>query len=128
MEKQAHVPPTKVGKPDETKKQIRFDLSCLVGNYFKAKTILAELEQRRLEESVKFFEGLLVGYDDWFKVLGISQDIFSGVLSRLDRKKLTDEAIEVAKTIERAAKPLIVLPGSQTMQKLALGASLWQKR
>lgn len=108
----------------------RFNLGAMVERTVFANCVKGIAIQKGVKETVTFFEGLLAGYNDWFAILKISQDVFDSIQEKLDKKEIVDRAEKfVNDVIVKESKRLVLPSGNEGLrvakemfdQKIKLG-------
>ena len=120
-----NIPQTKF--KDKSKHTLKFNLSMMVRNYYIAKYILAKFTQTSFKDSVSWYQGLIVGYDNWFEILGVDQDLFNEIIEKLNRKMMNAEGETMFENIMKMLHPAIILPGQTQTEAEILKKNFMKK-
>lgn len=95
--------------PTKKKETMQFDLNEAVHKYAIYEHCWTMLQEPVLK---RFFEGVIVGYIDWFDRLGVSQELVVQLYSELDDKEIEKQAkAHVKKVREKTMGKLLVTSG-----------------
>jgi hypothetical protein len=84
-------------------------------------------QKRNLQMQGQFFEGLLAGYDHWFRTLKIPQDLFDELQEKIDKDLVMKRAEEyMDKAMGQQGR--IIVPGVQDVAAAKAAKSIFDRQ
>ncbi len=109
MSDKPSVPRTPVAKSVP----IKFNMRRMVLAWFQAKLTASALYKENYTEKCQFFEGIAIGYQDWFEVLKVPREMMDEIIMSFDKKAIQEQVEYTVKQIINTLpdQRRIIIPG-----------------
>jgi hypothetical protein len=119
------VPPSSVGSKESGR--VKFNLGAMVEQTLLAVYIKTVCQKKGLDYQVQFFEGVLSGFDSWFKALSIPQDVFDTIQDKVDKAVVQKRAEEYVEKVMGQQKRIII-PSGQDKNVAKVAKEIFDKQ
>jgi hypothetical protein len=121
------TPPVQPKKFNITRMVERRELASFVFQICDGMAETASLERKYQYLNLSsLFQGILTGYDDWFKELGVNEAVFKMVAKTVDYEALKAKAADIVEA--NIPSSLVVVPDARTMKAVAAAKEIFDTK